>query len=161
MCLPLGVVPVGSFPGLHHWTRRMRAETSICLHDCLGFIALGELLLSRALPLKRTIFASELGARSDLASLRRRQVAIDDANAAFCFDQSHLSIRCWKAVAPSETITQPQIMTVSITQDRSLRQDFFFTVTSAVSRCRMRSYAMLRDSSPGSKKENLDKRELS
>lgn len=44
----------------------MRAETSICLHDCLGFIALGELLLSQALPLKRTIFASELGAQSDL-----------------------------------------------------------------------------------------------
>lgn len=48
-------------------------------------------------------------------------------------------------------------MTETINQDRSLRQDFFY-VTSAI---RMMSYSMLRDSSPGSKKENLDKRELS
>lgn len=27
--------------------------TSICLHDCLAFIALGEVLLSQALPLLR------------------------------------------------------------------------------------------------------------
>lgn len=60
--------------------------------------------------------------------------------------------------------TLPQIMTVSMTetinQDRSLRQDVFY-VTSAISRCRMRSYTILRDSSPGSKKENLHKGELS
>lgn len=39
----------------------MRAEASICLHDCLDFIAAGELLLSQALPLNKT-FAPELGA---------------------------------------------------------------------------------------------------
>lgn len=134
MCLPLGVVPAGSFPGLRHWPRRVCAEAPICLHDCLGFIALGELLLSPALPLKRTIFASELGARADLASLRRRQVAIDDANAAFGVRPIAFKYPVLEGGGAIRDhyrlVTQPQIMTVSmaetINQDRSLRQDFFF-----------------------------------
>lgn len=87
-------------------------------------------MLSQALPLKRTIFASELGARSDLASLRRRQVAIDDARPiAFKYPvlEGGGAIRHHYRL-----FTQSQIMTVSmaetINQDRSLRQDIFFTL---------------------------------
>lgn len=76
----------------------MRAETSICLHDCLGFIALGELLLSAALPRKRIIFASESDRLSEETTGRYKC----DANAAFRFDQSHLSTCCWKVVAIRE-----------------------------------------------------------
>lgn len=48
---PHVVVPAGPFLGLRHWTRWMSEITSICLHDCLAFIALGEVLLLQALPL--------------------------------------------------------------------------------------------------------------
>lgn len=36
------VVLPGSFLGLHHWTGKIGKITSICLHDCLDFIAFYE-----------------------------------------------------------------------------------------------------------------------
>lgn len=78
MSLPLRWSQWGLFQACAIWTHRMRAETSICLHDCLDFIALGELLLSQALPLKKTIFGSELA----LGRLRRSEECGTNRNAA-------------------------------------------------------------------------------
>lgn len=46
---PPVVVPAGSYLGLHRQTHKIGKITSICLHDCLAFIALEEVLLTQAL----------------------------------------------------------------------------------------------------------------
>lgn len=46
---PPVVVPAGPYLGLRRQTCKMGKITSICLHDCLAFIALEEVLLSQAL----------------------------------------------------------------------------------------------------------------